>query len=204
MGFDWRGFFGRHLGLLALVVAMKKLRTRAGVVIAACCVARAIHLDSPPFDLTKPNVWIAAGLALILAGMGLRLAAYGYLRKKDALATAGVYALCRHPLYLGSILMAYGFCFLFRDPYNFIITTAYFLAFYPVTIVWEEIRLAERYGAAHRAYCRETPLLLPFGRFRAGGFRYRRALHNGAAVLLGTTALLLVIAEVLARTMHAR
>jgi protein-S-isoprenylcysteine O-methyltransferase Ste14 len=203
MGLDWRGFFHQHLRLLALVVAIKRLRTTAGGAIATFCVARAIYLDRPPFDLTRPNVWMASGLALILAGLGLRLAAHGYLQKKEALTTSGAYALCRHPLYLGSILMAYGFCFLFRDPYGFIIASAYFLAFYPLTIAWEEIRLAERYGAAHRAYCRETPLLLPLGHFRARGFRYGRALYSGGAVLLGTTALLLALVEVLARTMRA-
>src|SRR5713101_3247812 len=47
---------------------------------------------------------VAAGLALVVCGLGLRSWAAGTLRKGKALPTAGPYRLCQHPLYLGSLL----------------------------------------------------------------------------------------------------
>ncbi len=123
-----------------------------------------------------------------MTDLGAILLAHGRLRKKRDLATDGVYSLCRHPLCLGSMLITPGFCILFDDGADYLIAGAYFLSFYPLTIAWEEVRLGERYGAAHREYGATTPLLLPLGCFRRGEFRWADALHNGGSVLLAATA----------------
>lgn len=202
MRFDWKSFQGRHPALLILLIFFKRLRTKAAVALVGVCVAKGIYLNEPPFDLDHhPSKWVFVGLALIAAGVVLRMAAHGTIRKDESLATTGVYSLCRHPLYLGSMLLTYGFCVLFDDPENFIVATIYFAAFYSLTIAWEEIRLEEYYGDEHREYCRSVPLLLPIGRYRHNGFRWNRALQSGGSVLLVMTILALGVVELLAETM---
>jgi len=204
MTFDWRTFRERHPRLMAMIVLGKKLRTKVGILAVAACVADGIILYEPPFDLDRPNGWVLLGFLLIGAGIALRIAAHGYLKKKETLATAGVYSLCRHPLYLGSMLMTYGFCCLLNDLANWIVATCYFLIFYTLTIVWEEVRLAERYGDEHRRYRERTPLILPLGRIRRDGFAWRLAMRNGGGLLIGITALLLVAVAVMAEIMRPR
>src|SRR5690348_14098960 len=51
----------------------------------------------------------ATAVVLILSGLAVRSWAAGTLRKGKDLTTDGIYHLCRHPLYLGSILILSGF-----------------------------------------------------------------------------------------------
>ncbi len=75
-----------------------------------------------------------------------------------ALARTGVYALCRHPMYLGGMLI------LGLDPAMdvgeflfFVFATGYF----HIGSIFEERRLAAEFGEAYRAYRRQTPRILP-------------------------------------------
>ena len=188
MKMNWRAFEAAHPRWFAAAVFAKRARTKVALVLAIWCLGEGVCDMEPPLEFFRPDVWLFAALSLIVAGVALRIAAHGRLRKKRDLATDGVYSLCRHPLYLGSMLIALGFCVLFDDGANYLVAGAYFLAFYPLTIAWEEVRLGERYGAAHRTYCETTPLLLPLGGFRRGEFRWADALHNGGSVLLAATA----------------
>ena len=198
-GVDWLAWRQRHTRLFTVIVILKKLRTKVALAVVAWCLAEGLVCDEVPFDLLRPNLCAVAGLLLVGIGVALRLAAYGIIRKKGVLAMTGVYSLCRHPLYLGSILLTYGFSLMLDDAENYVLATAYLLVFYPLTIVWEEARLAQRYGPAYDSYRRETPLLIPRGRFRRGGFGWVRALRDGGITLLLVTALLLVGVEVMAR-----
>jgi protein-S-isoprenylcysteine O-methyltransferase Ste14 len=198
---DWRALREHHRIVFVLIVLGKTLRTKVGLLLAVACVAAGFYLKKTPLDLAKPNVWVVVGLLLIVAGVAFRFAAYGCLKKKEVLATNGVYSLCRHPLYLGSLLLTYGFCFLLNKFWYFVAATIYFLIFYPLTIVWEEIRLAERYGADHEQYARATPALLPLGKFQPGVFQWSLAMRKGGGVLLGVAIALLVVVEILAKKM---
>lgn len=180
------------------MVALKRMRTKAGVVLSLLCLAWGVLSGMQPFDLREPNRWVTLGLILVGVGLTVRLAAYGSIRKKEELATKGVYSLCRHPLYLGSILMTYGFCTLLDNRNNFIVATAYFIIFYPLAIAWDEIRLGERYADAHREYALTTPVLLPVGRYRANKFHWALAAKNGGASLIAMTTILLIVTETLA------
>jgi protein-S-isoprenylcysteine O-methyltransferase Ste14 len=180
---------------------LKKERTRAAFILAVWCLAEGVYFRERPFALTRPNVWVMIGLLLIGGGLAFRLAALGCIRKKEQLATDGVYSLCRHPLYLGSILLASGFCTLLADVENFVLATMYFVVFYPLTIFWEEMRLDVRYGKAHRRYRARTPTLLPLGRFRSGEFTWRAALSRGGALLLSAVVILLASVELMAEVL---
>jgi len=192
MKFDWRAARAAHPRLFVLIILLKVLRTKVGVVVAAGCVALMYYRRQLPLGFVQPIPWLLIGAALILVGLGFRLAALGCLRKKEELATGGIYSLCRHPLYLGSMVMAYGFCFLMGSVTTFIAATAYFLVFYPFTMVWEEIRLSERYGEAHEQFARTTPLILPIGRFRAAPYKFSQAMRKGGALQTGVTVLAVV------------
>ncbi|MDO8628921.1 MAG: isoprenylcysteine carboxylmethyltransferase family protein [Phycisphaerales bacterium] len=194
----------QHPRLFAALVILKRFRTKVGFVLAGYCLAEGLYEDEVPFDLDRPNMWVVIGLGLVFTGFMFRFAAYGCLKKKELLATSGVYSLCRHPLYLGSILLTYGFCFLLDDIENYVFATAYFATFYTIAIAWEEIRLAERYGDSHDAYRKSTPLLLPLGRFRGGAFALRQALGAGGLQLMVATIALLSAVEAMAEFMPPR
>lgn len=199
---SWRDFPIRYPGIFAVVVRIKKLRTKAAQLLVAFMVLEGFYNWEIPYDLHRPNAWVVAGLPLIILGTAFRLAACGTIRKKQTLATLGIYSLCRHPLYLGSILLGYGYCCLINDPKGFVLTTAYFVIFYPLTILWEELRIAEHYGDVHRDYVASTPLILPFGRFHPSAFSCQVALRNGGLLLLLINALFLSSIEVMSETMR--
>jgi protein-S-isoprenylcysteine O-methyltransferase Ste14 len=192
MDVKWETFPQRHARLLPAVVVLKTLRTKAGFVVFAACVANGLYHHHRPVAPDQLNAWALVGLALVVLGVGVRLAAHGCLHKKEQLSTTGIYSLCRHPLYLGSIVWTFGFCFLLNDWVNFVIGGAYFAIFYSVTIIWEEVRVRQRYGEAHDAYAREVPMLLPLGRFKHGLFAWSKAMRAGGALLIAQTAVMLV------------
>lgn len=55
------------------------------------------------------------GMALLVGGLLLRSWAAGVIEKQSVLAVTGPYALVRHPLYLGSFLIALGFAEIMED-----------------------------------------------------------------------------------------
>lgn len=177
---------------------LKRLRTKVGFVLAAICIAEGIRFRERPFELLRPNAWVALGLLLVVSGLFMRVYALGCLRKKECLATEGVYSLCRHPLYLGSMLLTYGFCVLLNDASNFVVATVYFSVFYSLAIAREEIRLTERYGDVHRRYRGRTPLILPLGRFDATSFRWRCIKERKAVLLVSAVMGMLIAVEVMA------
>jgi protein-S-isoprenylcysteine O-methyltransferase Ste14 len=121
----------------------------------------------------------AAGL-LLLAGLGLRSWAAGVLRKNRVLTTTGPYRLCRHPLYLGSLLLTAGFCLLIADVLTAALVAGPILVLFRLTVRREEEWLAWFYGDAWQSYARSVPALLPVGPLRLRGSRWSPALwlHN--------------------------
>jgi protein-S-isoprenylcysteine O-methyltransferase Ste14 len=106
--------------------------------------------------------WAMLGLMLVSLGLGLRSWSAGVLHKGHELATTGPYQLCRHPLYLGSMLMMFGFCFLMADAFDALVVAAVLCIVYLPTIRREERKLAARYGERWEAFTRETPAILPW------------------------------------------
>jgi protein-S-isoprenylcysteine O-methyltransferase Ste14 len=104
-----------------------------------------------------------AATGLILAGLALRSWASGTLRKGQALTTYGPYRLCRHPLYLASVLIMTGFCLMIPDLVSSLVMLGVVGAVYWLTIVREERRLAIKYGDDWKNYTATTPRLLPVG-----------------------------------------
>lgn len=102
-----------------------------------------------------------AGLLLIVAGLGLRSWSAGVIRKCAVLATEGPYAWTRHPLYLGSFLIALGFAAVIEDRHAVAAVLLVVPLLYLPTIQREERGLVTKFGDAWRAYARRTGMILP-------------------------------------------
>jgi protein-S-isoprenylcysteine O-methyltransferase Ste14 len=133
--------------------------------------------------LARPT-WnlILLSLILVIPGVWLRAYAAGYVKKNAELTRTGPYAYTRNPLYLGSMLIAYGFAWASGSWILFVALAVGFLAIYLPTI-----RSEEEYLRAHFAgfdeYARQVPRLLPRlsparSELPAGRFSRERYLHH--------------------------
>jgi protein-S-isoprenylcysteine O-methyltransferase Ste14 len=111
--------------------------------------------------LARPS-WrtMLASLALVVPGLWLRGYAAGYVKKNTELTTTGPYAHTRNPLYLGSMLIAFGFAAASASWVILVALVGLFAAIYGPTILSEEAYLREHF-AGFDAYAREVPRLLP-------------------------------------------
>ena len=104
---------------------------------------------------------IGIGAAIAAAGLVVRAAAAGHLRKLETLTTSGPYAWMRNPLYFGSALLAGGFAVAGHSVWAGLVLVVYFGTFYSVVMKKEEGELRERYGAAFSEYAERVPLFFP-------------------------------------------
>jgi len=163
--------------------------------------------------LARPT-WrtMLASLVLVLPGLWLRGYASGYVKKNAELATTGPYAHTRNPLYLGSMLIAFGFAAAAASWVILVALATLFAAIYIPTILGEEAYLREHF-AGFDAYARTVPRLLPrltparldvgSGGER-GGFSpalYRK--HREYNALMGVCAIYLALALKFAWDLHA-
>lgn len=150
------------------------------------------------FWLARPTLsFIGWSLLLVVPGILLRSYASGYVKKNSELTTTGPYAHTRNPLYLGSILIAYGFALASRSIWVAVALTLLFLAIYVPVILSEEEFLRGQFPE-FREYAQRVPRLLP--RLRADGNPatsqfsfglYRR--HREYNSLLGTIGVYAVL-----------
>jgi protein-S-isoprenylcysteine O-methyltransferase Ste14 len=114
---------------------------------------------------------LALSLLLVLPGLWLRGYASGYVKKNAELAKTGPYAYTRNPLYLGSMLIAFGFGAAAANWWLVGALAVLFAVIYVPTIQGEEAYLRAHF-AGFEAYATEVPRLLP---------RLRAAAHGGDA-----------------------
>jgi protein-S-isoprenylcysteine O-methyltransferase Ste14 len=108
---------------------------------------------------------IAIGSLPIVAGLGLRAWGTGHLVKNERFTVSGPYAYVRHPLYLGTILVAFGFA-LMLGGWATVAVLAFVLpwfalSYFPRKERVESARLQARYGSAFDHYRAEVPALWP-------------------------------------------
>lgn len=114
---------------------------------------------------------ILLGGVVAAAGLLIRGAASGHLRKYEELVTSGPYAHTRNPLYFGSAFLAAGFALAGHSWWAGGIVVAYFAVFYSAVMRNEDRDLRARYGAAFDEYASRVPLFFP----RIGGGSETRA-----------------------------
>ena len=103
---------------------------------------------------------MALSLLLVVPGVWLRGYAAGYVKKNAEITQTGPYAYTRNPLYLGSMMIAFGFAVASGSWVIFVALAAGFLAIYLPTIRSEEAYLREHF-AGFDEYMRRVPRLLP-------------------------------------------
>jgi Phospholipid methyltransferase len=111
--------------------------------------------------LAQPSfVGMAESLVLVLPGLWLRAYASGFVRKNSELTVTGPYAHTRNPLYLGSMLIAFGFAGAAGSWAIAIALLVLFAVIYGPTIQSEEAYLRSRFPQFEE-YARAVPRLLP-------------------------------------------
>ncbi|OIO37569.1 MAG: hypothetical protein AUJ75_03990 [Candidatus Omnitrophica bacterium CG1_02_49_10] len=104
---------------------------------------------------------IAAGIGFIIVGLIIRTWSNGYAIKMSKLTTSGPYALMRHPLYLGTILIGAGFVIMLKIHYLGISFLAVMSVIYYRQIKIEDGMLMAEFKDAFMDYKRHVPALIP-------------------------------------------
>lgn len=99
-------------------------------------------------------------LLLVVPGLLLRAYASGYVKKNTELTTTGPYAYTRNPLYLGSMLIAFGFAIASRSVWIALVLAVLFAVIYIPVIRSEEDYLRSVFPDFER-YAAAVPRLLP-------------------------------------------
>jgi protein-S-isoprenylcysteine O-methyltransferase Ste14 len=111
--------------------------------------------------LARPTpVVMALSLVLVIPGIWLRAYASGYVKKNAELTMTGPYAFTRNPLYLGSMLIAFGFAVAARSIWITVVLALLFAVIYVPVIRSEEAFLRSKFDDFD-AYAARVPRLLP-------------------------------------------
>ena len=158
--------------------------------------------------LARPT-WVSLGTSLLLVvpGVWMRGYAAGYVKKNEELTRTGPYAYTRNPLYLGSMLIAFGFAAASRSWAIPVVLGVLFVAIYWPTIRSEEAFLRGRF-AEFEAYAKAVPRLLPRLTAAGGGtgpaeFRWQQYLHHREYnALMGAVAIYAALVTRMVRWGH--
>lgn len=142
------------------------------------------------FALTsKANAATAViGMGAALLGTAVRIYASGYIMKNKELAQSGPYALVRHPLYTGNILLILGFSVANTSIWAVPLALAFFWFYYPPAIEYEDRKLRGIFGHSWDDWASRTPALLPgfsnTAGFRAGDWSLAKSLRKNGEFLI--------------------
>jgi protein-S-isoprenylcysteine O-methyltransferase Ste14 len=151
--------------------------------------------------LARPNwIFMALSLLLVIPGICLRAYASGYVKKNAELTMTGPYAYTRNPLYLGSMLIAFGFAFASRGIWIAVALAVLFAVIYVPVIRGEEQFLRSKFPGFNE-YASRVPRLLPRLTPGSGGVQeggsfsivlYRK--HREYNALIGAAAIYAALA----------
>lgn len=150
--------------------------------------------------IARPSAeFLALSLVLVIPGLWLRAYASGYVKKNAEVTMTGPYAFTRNPLYLGSMLIAFGFALAARSMWIAVALAVLFAIIYIPVIRSEEAFLRSRF-AGYDAYAAQVPRLVPrlrpaiLNSSTEGGFSaalYQK--HREYNALIGATAIYIAL-----------
>lgn len=112
--------------------------------------------------IAQPIPWaLYLTTVIVVIGIGIRMWASGFIIKNKELATNGPYALVRHPLYVGNILVVFAFAGASGLWWTFLVTIAFLAFYYPPAIEYEDRKLSAIFGESWKEFAEHTPALLP-------------------------------------------
>jgi protein-S-isoprenylcysteine O-methyltransferase Ste14 len=139
--------------------------------------------------LAQPT-WIslAWGSAIAVLGEAIRVWSAGHLEKSREVTRSGPYAWTRHPLYLGSSIIAVGLAVASSNIIVAGLIALYVGTFIPAAIRAEEAHLRDKFGGDYEAYAnhQSAPMSRAFSLARALGNREH---HTIAGVVVGLVLL---------------
>jgi protein-S-isoprenylcysteine O-methyltransferase Ste14 len=145
------------------------------------------------FILARPT-WESWGAGLLVAAVGecVRIWAAGHLEKGREVTRSGPYRFVRHPLYVGSMLIAIGVAIAARGALPALLAGLYMGVTVAAAIQVEEAQLREAFGTVYDDYqaSRTAPMDRRFSVSRAMRNREHRAV---AGLVLGFALLALKI-----------
>lgn len=98
------------------------------------------------------NMSLIVGASIAMLGQALRIWAAGHIEKGREVTRSGPYRHMRHPLYVGSSMMAIGFGVAAASLWTALLVLAYFLLTYVAAIRTEESTLDARFKGEYSAY----------------------------------------------------
>ena len=121
------------------------------------------------------------GIPFMVAGEAIRLWSNGYAIKSEKLTTSGPYAFVRHPLYLGTMLLAVGFIIFLKIYYLGLALLAVMAIVYFKTIKEEEGMLEgkfKEYAGYRKKVPAMVPTVLPYRGGEKWGFSLERLIRS--------------------------
>ena len=168
---------GNRTGLLGMYDRIRfneVLRQGIGLLLVAVCA----YFAEPDAGT------VTIGLAIALLGQVFRIYAAGFIFKNKQLASNGPYALVRHPLYLGNVLILIGFIIASANLYVLLGAILFFLIWYPAAIAYEDNKLESIFEDEWREWSKNIRAIIP-GRFRWADLKadgwdtYQSLIRNG-------------------------
>ena len=95
---------------------------------------------------------LTVGAIIAAVGEALRVWAAGHLEKGREVTASGPYALTRHPLYVGSIIIGIGLAIACASGVVAVLILAYLAVTLTAAIRTEEAHLTEKFGGAYTDY----------------------------------------------------
>ena len=143
----------------------------------------------------RPTPLLAGvGLTLALAGTLFRLYASGFIVKNKELATNGPYALVRHPLYTGNILIIIGFALANGTWWALPLALLFFWFYYPTAIEYEDRKLHGLFKEEWERWAQSTPALVPAlgnaHRMGGGGWSFAKSTQRNGEIVIAIYILL--------------
>ncbi|HEX28582.1 TPA: isoprenylcysteine carboxylmethyltransferase family protein [Candidatus Poribacteria bacterium] len=149
---------------------------------------------------------IAIGLMFVMAGESMRIWSVGYAGARTRarslgaardLVTAGPYAYTRNPIYIGNILIAFGFSVMSNLRLLMLLSAIWFPLQYWLIVRAEEEYLLKEFGWRYERYLQNVPRFLfratPYLHRSNHDFSLRRAVKSERQTLIGITLLAVLI-----------
>jgi protein-S-isoprenylcysteine O-methyltransferase Ste14 len=164
-----------------------------------------LYFNDPALDALLRHL----GVALALAGAGVRLATIGfeYIDRggkegkvhATRLVRSGLYGISRNPMYVGNLLIAVGVSLASGALLTCWVAIPLFVFIYQAIVTAEEAFLLGKFGEDYARYCREVNRFWPSWQrlpeaFRGLTYDWRKALRKDLGTLLGLIEGLMALA----------